>query len=128
MPTVPGMPSPIRALCVVPLGMEEGTDFKVPSQEFGLVVGEEAAFRFFASTVRKNDSPGSVIDEWDDEEIVELSSLETKLHSEGVEPGTLVPVKLHSYLNEIGVLELWCEASDGSGRWKLEFNARQEDN
>ncbi len=128
MPTVPGMPSQIRALCVVPLGMEEGTDFKVPGQEFGLVVGEEAAFRFFASTVRKNDSPGSVIDEWDEEEIVELSSLETKLHSEGVEPGTLVPIKLHSYLNEIGVLELWCEASDGSGRWKLEFNVRLEDN
>jgi hypothetical protein len=67
-----------------------------------------------------------VTEEWDDGEIEELTPLETTLPAEGVEAGTLVPVKLHSYLNEIGVLELWCEASDGSGRWKLEFNVREE--
>jgi molecular chaperone DnaK (HSP70) len=126
MPAVPGMPAPLKALCVVPFGMEEGTDFKIPGQEFGLVVGEHAVFRFLSSLVRKDDAPGSVTEEWDDGEIEELTPLETTLPAEGVEAGTLVPVKLHSYLNEIGVLELWCEASDGSGRWKLEFNVREE--
>jgi hypothetical protein len=120
MPAVPGMPAPLKAICVVPFGMEEGTDFKIPGQEFGLVVGEHAVFRFLSSLVRKEDAPGSV------EEIEELAPLETTLPAEGVEAGTLVPVKLHSYLNEIGVLELWCEASDGTGRWKLEFNVREE--
>jgi hypothetical protein len=126
MPAVPGMPAPLKSLCVVPFGMEEGTDFKIPGQEFGLVVGEHAVFRFLSSLVRKDDAPGSVTEEWDDGEIEELTPLETTLPAEGVEAGTLVPVKLHSYLNEIGVLELWCEASDGSGRWKLEFNVREE--
>jgi molecular chaperone DnaK (HSP70) len=126
MPAVPGMPAPLKAICVVPFGMEEGTDFKIPGQEFGLVVGEHAVFRFLSSLVRKEDAPGSVTEDWDEEEIEELAALETTLPAEGAEAGTLVPVKLHSYLNEIGVLELWCEASDGRGRWKLEFNVREE--
>ncbi len=126
MPAVPGMAAPFKAICVVPFGMEEGTDYKIPSQEFGLVVGEHAVFRFLSSLVRKEDTTGSVVEAWDEGEIEELTSLETTLHAEGMEAGTLVPVKLHSYLNEIGVLELWCEASDGSGRWKLEFNVREE--
>ena len=48
------------------------------------------------------------------------------LSSENVEVGTLVPVRLHSYLTEIGVLELWGEAMDGMDRWKLEFHVREE--
>ncbi len=126
MPAVPGMPAPLKALCVVPFGMEEGTDFKLAEQEFGLIVGEHAEFRFLSSLVCKDDAPGSVIEEWDEGEIEELAPLETTLQAAGMETGALVPVKLHSYLNEIGVLELWCEASDGSGRWKLEFNVREE--
>jgi len=126
MPAVPGMPPPLKAVCVVPFGMEEGTDFEIPGQEFGLVVGEHAVFRFLSSLVRKDDAPGSVIEEWREDEIVELAPIETVLHAEGVEPGTLIPVRLHSYLTETGVLELWCEAVDGKDRWKLEFNVREE--
>ncbi len=126
MPAVPGMPPPLKAVCVVPFGMEEGTDFEIPGQEFGLVVGEHAVFRFLSSLVRKDDAPGSVIEEWHGDEIVELAPIETVLHAEGAEPGTLIPVRLHSYLTETGVLELWCEAVDGTDRWKLEFNVREE--
>ena len=126
MPAVPGMEPPLKAICVVPFGMEEGSDFEIPGQEFGLVVGEHAAFRFLSSTVRKEDPPGSVIEQWDEGEIEEIAPLETTLRAEGVETGAIIPVKLHSYLTEIGVLELWCEASDGSNRWKLEFSVREE--
>ncbi|MES2697125.1 MAG: Hsp70 family protein, partial [Verrucomicrobiota bacterium] len=45
MPAVPGMEPPVRALCVAPFGMEEGTTADVPPQEFGLVVGEPTRFR-----------------------------------------------------------------------------------
>jgi hypothetical protein len=126
MPAIPGIPPPFKALCVVPFGMEEGSDFSIPDHEFGLIVGEQAVFRFFSSLVRKDDGPGSVIDEWEEGEMQELASLETALPAEGIEQGTLVPVRLHSYLTEIGTLELWCEASDGTDRWKLEFNVREE--
>ena len=34
---------------VVPFGMEEGTEARIASREFGLVVGEPAEFRFLAS-------------------------------------------------------------------------------
>ena len=53
MPAVPGMAAPLKALCVVPFGMEEGTEAQIPEREFGLVVGETAEFRFLSSTVRR---------------------------------------------------------------------------
>src|SRR5208337_2145778 len=61
-PAVPGVPPPIKALCVVPMGMEEGTEADVPSSELGLVVGEPAVFRFLSSTTRRDDPVGTVLD------------------------------------------------------------------
>ena len=61
---VPGAPRPLRAVCVVPIGMEEGTAADVPGGEIGLVVGEPAQFRFFSSSTRKDDRPGDVLDRW----------------------------------------------------------------
>ena len=49
---IPGAPRPLKALCVVPFGMEEGTETAVPSGEFALVVGQAAQFRFFSSNTR----------------------------------------------------------------------------
>ncbi len=126
MPAIPGMAPPIKALCVVPFGMEEGSDFAITGHEFGLVIGKQAVFRFLSSTVRKEDIAGVVVEEWDESEIGELAPLETTLRAEGTESGTVVPVRLHSYLTETGSLELWCEATDGTDRWKLEFNVREE--
>ena len=50
MPAVPGMRPPLKALCVAPLGLEEGSEVELPAHEFGLVVGEPAEFRFFSSS------------------------------------------------------------------------------
>ncbi|MHB8899392.1 MAG: Hsp70 family protein [Thermoguttaceae bacterium] len=36
---IPGAPRPLKALCVVPIGMEEGTEADVPGDVIGLVVG-----------------------------------------------------------------------------------------
>ena len=125
MPAVPGMPAPLKALCVVPFGMEEGTTAAIPNREFGLVVGEPAEFRFLSSTVRKSDQPGAMIDDWGDE-IDELGPLEVTLQIEGHEDA-LIPVSLESHVNELGTLELWCVARDRSQRWKLELNIREND-
>ena len=72
MPSIPGFPAPIKALAVVPFGMEEGTDARIPGREFGLVVGQPAEFRFFTSASRKNDQPGDLIEDFGDE-LEELS-------------------------------------------------------
>ncbi len=123
MPAVPGMRPPIKALCVAPFGMEEGTESDIPSQEFGLVVGEQAEFRFLGSTLRRQDAAGTVIEEWE-MEIEELSPVATTLEGQGT-PGRVVPVHLHTKVTEVGQLELWCFSRDGKERWKLEFNVRE---
>jgi hypothetical protein len=123
---VPGAPRPLRALCVVPHGMEEGTETDVPSDEIGLIVGEPAQFRFFSSSTRKTDRPGESMASWSPDELEETDSLETTLAAEeGVEED-YVPVRFRSRITELGVLELWCVSTAGNGRWKLEFSVRED--
>jgi hypothetical protein len=125
MPAVPGLPAPLKALCVVPFGMEEGTSAPIPELQFGLVVGEAAEFRFLSSSVRHADAPGTLVEDWGDE-IEELNPLEVTLPVDGREDGA-IPVSLESHITETGTLELWCVARDRSGRWKLELNIRERE-
>jgi molecular chaperone DnaK (HSP70) len=122
LPAVPGAAPPLKALCVVPFGMEEGTEADIPKQEFGLVVGAPAEFRFLGSTVRRSDTPGTLVEEWEGQ-IDELAPVTTTLEAPGKE-GQMVPVHLHSKVTEVGTLELWCQSRDGKQRWKLEYNVR----
>ncbi len=126
MPAVPGVPTPIKALCVVPFGMEEGTSMRIPEQEFGLVVGDDAVFNLMASTTRKSDEAGAIVEDWNDE-IEEVATMETHLDAPDDEAGdTVIPIVLESAFTEVGTLELWCVARDGDRRWKLEFNLREQ--
>jgi molecular chaperone DnaK (HSP70) len=123
MPAVPGVPNPVKALTVAPFGMEEGTEIAIPGQEFGLLVGEPAEFRFFGSTARKHDPAGAMVEDYRDE-LEELSPMQVNLPAtDGA--GQLVPVSLETVVTETGVLQLWCVARDGR-RWKLEFNVREK--
>lgn len=124
MPAVPGLEAPLKALCVVPFGMEEGTEATIPNREFGLVVGEPAEFRFLSSSVRKQDQVGSLLDDWG-AEIEELSPLEVTLKLDG-QLGTVIPVRLETRFTELGTLEVWCVSRDGTQRWKLELNIREK--
>ena len=123
---VPGAPRPLRARCVVPFGMEEGSETQVGGEEIGLVVGEQAHFRFFSSSTRKEDKPGDVLDRWSEEELVETDSMEATLPAaKGAQDG-FVPVRFVSRITELGVLELWCESTVSEEKWKLEFSVREE--
>lgn len=121
MPAIPGMPPPMKALTVVPFGMEEGTSHRFADKEFGLIVGEPAEFRFFCSSSRKNDEAGLMLDEWKPEELEELAPVEVALEGAA---GEMVRVSLESDVTETGMLQLFCVARDGR-RWKLEFNVRE---
>src|SRR5215470_3360893 len=123
MPAVPGMEAPLKALCVVPFGMEEGTEATIPDREFGLVVGEPAEFRFLSSSVRKQDQVGSLLEDWGDD-IEERSPLHVTLDLDG-QLGKVVPVRLETRVTELGTLEVWCVSRDGH-RWKLELNIREK--
>jgi hypothetical protein len=125
VPAVPGFEPPLRALCVAPFGMEEGTKAEIPPQEFGLVVGEPTRFRFFSSSIRRDDKPGDMVeDAAQNPDLEEVAPVETTL------PGTsgqLVPVNLQAAVTELGTLELQCLEKSGNGRWKLELNVRMKD-
>jgi molecular chaperone DnaK (HSP70) len=122
MPAVPGFEPPVKAMCVAPFGMEEGTKADIPPQEFALVVGEPTVFRFFSSSVRREDRAGDTIDDVArKEEFEEVAPIETTLSGEA---GKLVPVNLQAAVTEVGTLELRCLEKGGSGHWKLELNVR----
>jgi hypothetical protein len=123
MPAVPGLPTPVKALCVAPFGMEAGTVETIAGQTFTLVVGEPVRFDFFASTVRQSDQAGSIIEDWEDD-IEAVTTIETTLDGPH---GMPVRVHLEVQATEVGTLELWCAAIDEDRRWKLEFNVREQE-
>jgi hypothetical protein len=126
MPAVPGVEPPVQALCIAPFGMEEGTDAELPALELGVVVGEPVRFRFFASSVRRQDVVGTLLDSWAPDELQELDAILATLAPDGRSPGEMVPVRLHARVTEAGTLELEAVPRSGEERWKVEFDVRGE--
>jgi molecular chaperone DnaK (HSP70) len=126
MPAVPGFKPPVKALCVVPQGMEEGTELLIEGQEFGLITGQPAEFRFFSSQVRSGDRPGQILPDAEGE-LEETSLLEISLPPiEDLPEGHPVPVQINSVVTELGTLELWMKHTNSDRRWKVEFQVRTE--
>lgn len=123
-PAIPGMARPMHALCVAPQGMEEGTETNVPSRPIGIQVGQRARFRFFSSTVRKEDRPGTTLKGWEEAELLETSPMEVELPRQDAGLG-MVPVTFHTRITELGVLELSCQSTRSPDRWLLEMNVRE---
>jgi hypothetical protein len=91
-------------------------------------VGEPTQFRFFSSSLRREDKPGDMIeDAIHDEQLEEVSPIETTLPSADGNTGQLVPVHLQAAVTELGTLELHCLERNGAGRWKLELNVRMKE-
>ena len=123
MPAIPGFTPPLQALCVAPFGMEEGSSLDLPHQEFGLVVGEPVFFRFFGSSSRRQDQIGTLLDDWQDDELQALNDIHATLESNTHSRGEMVQVRLQANITEAGTLELLALAQDGQ-RWKVEFDVR----
>jgi len=126
MPAIPGFTPPLKALCVVPQGMEEGSDVLIEGQDLALLAGQTAEFRFFASEVRSGDTPGTIVGDAE-ADLDEVSLLEVELDQvEGVPPGHPVPVQANAVVTELGTLELWMKHTRSDQRWKIEFQVRTE--
>jgi hypothetical protein len=126
MPAVPGFKPPVKALCVVPQGMEEGTELVIADRSFGLMTGRPAEFRFFASEVRSGDVPGQIIAPAE-RELEESGRIEVTLPAiEGIPENQAVPVQINPSVTELGNLELWMKHTASDRRWKLEFQVRME--
>ena len=122
---IPGAPRPLHALCVLPRGMEEGTEADVPVEGVGVIVGQPVQFRFFSSSTR-TDSPGERLPRWGEGELTETDPVSTTLDAGASEPGAFVPVRFESRLTELGELELWCVDDASDQRWKMAFSVRED--
>ena len=126
MPAVPGFKPPVKALCVVPQGMEEGSECLIEGREFGLVTGKPASFRFFSSEIRSGDTPGQILPNAE-RELEETCRIEVDLPVlEGFPEGQVIPVKIDAVVTEMGNLELWMNHTASDQRWKVEFQVRTE--
>ncbi len=126
MPAIPGFKPPLKAVCVVPQGMEEGSERALAGREFGLVTGRDATFRFFSSEARGSDEPGLVVDDAA-RQLEETASLTVTLPPiKGTSPGETVPVRLHALVTELGNLELWMHHTASDQKWKLDFKVRTQ--
>ncbi|MBB1127341.1 Hsp70 family protein [Thiospirillum jenense] len=125
MPAVPGIEPELNALCLVPFGLEEGSEPIAPPQEFGLIVGEPVRFRFFGSSVRREDRVGDLLEEWNSDELLELDEIHTCLPADRRKKGEVVPVRLQAAVSEVGNLELIAIPLTGeAAEWKVGFNTR----
>ena len=126
-PAVPGVAPPIVALCLAPFGMEEGTVAKLPPHELAVVVGEPVRFRFFGSSVRRQDDQGTELHQWAEGELEELSPIEVVLPADGRADGEVVPVRLDASITEVGTLLLEAVALEPQRpdeRWRIELSVR----
>ena len=130
---IPGVPRPVSAVCVVPRGMEEGTETEVPAAKLpgggvGVTVGRPARFRFFAAPDRPDDAPGDVLRSVG--ELEETDPIETTLDpaaagSGDAEAGEVIPVNFHAAVTELGELRLSAKRTNGVGEWTLGFDVRE---
>jgi hypothetical protein len=128
MPAVPGLEPPVLALCVAPFGMEEGTQTAIFSQELYVVVGEPVSFRFFGSSTRRDDEPGTTLERWRAGELEELPSIELTLPAAGRAPGDVVAVQLQASMTAIGTLKLEAVPQapiTPDERWQVELSVRR---
>ena len=116
-------PSSLRALCLLPAGIEPGHEVDLTSRRFQLLVSQPIEFPLYVSSTRLTDKPGDLV-EIEAEQIRSLPPIRTVLKQGKSKEAGSVTVILQAKLTEIGTLDLWCREADGKRSWKLLFDVR----
>lgn len=111
------------AVCLVPAGVEPGDDVDLTGRQFDLLISEPIEFPLFVSSTRLTDRAGDLIP-IDREQMTPLPPIRTVLRTRRKGEAGVVAVNLHARLTEIGTLDLWCSETDGTRRWRLQFDVR----
>jgi molecular chaperone DnaK (HSP70) len=115
----------LRAVCVLPRGARAGAEITLAERSFALRVGRPVRFHL-VSSVAETAAAGDIVD-LDPADVVRLPAIATVLHAQDAKTAS-IPVQLAAALSELGTLEMFCVAEDGSGqRWRLEFQLRGEE-
>ncbi|MBA4032209.1 MAG: molecular chaperone DnaK [Planctomyces sp.] len=111
------------ALCVLPAGIEPGTEIDLSDKKFLLRLSQPVEFPLFCSSTRLTDAAGKLIP-LDREQLTPLPPIRTVLKSRREAEATTVIATLSARLTELGTLDLSCREVDGPRSWKLAFDVR----
>jgi molecular chaperone DnaK (HSP70) len=115
----------LSAVCVLPRGARAGAEITLAERSFALRVGRPVRFHL-VSSVAETAAAGDLVD-LDPADVVRLPAIATVLRAQDAKTAS-IPVQLAAALSELGTLEMFCVAEDGSGqRWRLEFQLRGEE-
>ncbi|WP_151638814.1 Hsp70 family protein [Noviherbaspirillum aerium] len=122
----PDSQRPLRAVCILPKGSEQGRELLLEDRIFALRLGRPVRFHLMSSTVDAGNRaplPGELV-ELAPADLVPLPPIATVLPARaGAKPE--VPVRLATALTEVGTLEMHCVSTeDARQRWLLEFQLR----
>ena len=112
----------LRAMCIAPADIQEGQTLEIQNDQLRLQTNAPVVFPLFVSSSRTTDKPGEIID-LDENQMRALAPLRTviKLRVETVDS---LRVNIQTHLTDSGALELYLASSEGSGRWRLNFDIR----
>ena len=111
------------ALCLVSAGTEASAEPTAIDRTFKVRTSEPVEFPILVSGTRLTDKPGQIIP-FDPEQLTSLPPIRTVLTTRKRGENAIVDARLSATLTEIGTMELWCEQTDGSRRWQLQFDVR----
>ncbi|MFW7380684.1 MAG: Hsp70 family protein [Oligoflexus sp.] len=124
MMAIPGFRPPIKGLCVVPQGTEEGQSLSVEDREFALITGQEAQFQLFSSRLRAGDQVGSIVENAEKELEATARLTITLPADKDHQLGERVPVQLDAEVTETGTMSLFMKHLASEQKWQLEFDLR----
>jgi molecular chaperone DnaK (HSP70) len=137
MPAIPGFTPPVKALCVVQKGTEEGSTYQIEELDLELLTGTEVEFRFFRSLERNEDILGSVVEDAE-AVLTETATLKTVItkpaeinrdsnaDKSAAQAEAPIPITLETTITELGVLELALKHKYSGSKWLLKLNIRDE--
>lgn len=114
----------IQAVCLLPMGTNEGTTLPLAGREFSVLANRPVSFHLYSSTVR-HDAHGAIAD-LNPQQVHRHAPLVTLLRYGKKFQQTELAVRLSVSFTEMGTLELWCESVNSPHRWRLQFELRGE--
>jgi molecular chaperone DnaK (HSP70) len=115
---------PLEGICVLPAGVNEGTNLPLPDREFSVLANRSVSFTLFSSRTR-HDAHGDVV-ALDETDVDRHPPLVTMLRYGRRMRERRLNVRLRASFTEVGTLELWCESQDTQHRWRLQFELRSQ--
>ncbi|PSW21451.1 molecular chaperone DnaK [Photobacterium sanctipauli] len=121
-----------KGLCILPKGLDEGTEIRLKDRKFALTLGEPVRFNLVSSTDDSHTQAGEIFP-IDDDSFVSLPPFIATLDSErdraelAANQKDREEVTLACQLTEVGTLQIECvSTNDESKRWKVEFAIRKD--